>query len=194
MLSSLFYIWRDWFFLPSVRLGVNLYYLFWPAGILFDPVGWLGIPELLGVQRPYYADAKKPAPSEKNDQKQAEQTSHEDPPAYEDIQGQKCSEGIKKSPSDFQNGNYTVPTEFLWRRGGNEVFVTGTFDDWKKTLKMAKSSAGNQVVHYACPSIDRSRPQLFKFVVDGEWRCDPDLPIVRDEGGNENHQLPKMEM
>ncbi|KAF0483235.1 carbohydrate-binding module family 48 protein [Gigaspora margarita] len=79
-----------------------------------------------------------------------------------------------------------IPIEFHWRHGGNKVFVTGDFDNWKaNTHEMHFSPETNDFV--AVVDIDRTKQQQFKFVVDGNWRHNEDLPISYDEHGNINN-------
>ncbi|RIB20583.1 Carbohydrate-Binding Module Family 48 protein [Gigaspora rosea] len=79
-----------------------------------------------------------------------------------------------------------IPIEFHWRHGGNKVFVTGDFDNWKaNTHEMHYSPETNDFV--AVVDIDRTKQQQFKFVVDGNWRHNEDLPIRYDEHGNINN-------
>ncbi|RWA07624.1 hypothetical protein EKO27_g7477 [Xylaria grammica] len=67
-----------------------------------------------------------------------------------------------------------------------EVYVTGTFDEWKKTEKLGKigDSFEKQV---ALP--DASSKIFYKFVVDGDWVIDHTAPKETDESGNENNVL-----
>ncbi|KAI0974186.1 hypothetical protein F4678DRAFT_424938 [Xylaria arbuscula] len=75
---------------------------------------------------------------------------------------------------------------FKWDHPANEVYVTGTFDDWKKTEKLEK--VGDSFVKtVAIP--DTSSKIFYKFVVDGEWIIDHTAPKETDESGNENNIL-----
>lgn len=70
--------------------------------------------------------------------------------------------------------------------GASTVFVTGTFDDWKKTeqlnsengvfTKRVKLPSATDLVHY-------------KFVVDGDWVIDEAAPTDKDALGNTNNVL-----
>ncbi|CAG8732084.1 12543_t:CDS:2 [Cetraspora pellucida] len=79
-----------------------------------------------------------------------------------------------------------VPIEFHWQHGGNRVFVTGDFDNWQATAyEMHFSPKSNDFV--AVVNIDRTKHHEFKFVVDGNWRHNENLPIRHDEHGNINN-------
>ena len=76
--------------------------------------------------------------------------------------------------------------EFHWSSGGENVVVTGTFDNWQQTVKLARMPGSGNFYSATAP-LDRSQKWLFKFVVDGMWRCSPHYPIEIDEQGNENN-------
>lgn len=69
--------------------------------------------------------------------------------------------GITKKPA--------LPTVFKWDGGGKQVFISGTFSDWK-TLPMVRSH-GDFVTIIDLPEGEHQ----YKFFVDGEWRHDPKL-------------------
>ncbi|KAI0551658.1 hypothetical protein F4679DRAFT_538748 [Xylaria curta] len=75
---------------------------------------------------------------------------------------------------------------FKWDHPATEVYVTGTFDDWKKTEKLDKVGDTFQKT-VALPDI--SSKILYKFVVDGEWITDHTAPREIDNSGNENNVL-----
>lgn len=62
-----------------------------------------------------------------------------------------------------------LPTVFKWDGGGKQVFISGTFSDWK-ALPMVRSH-GDFVTIIDLPEGDHQ----YKFCVDGEWRHDPKL-------------------
>ncbi|KAI0201897.1 hypothetical protein F4808DRAFT_86950 [Astrocystis sublimbata] len=75
---------------------------------------------------------------------------------------------------------------FKWNHPATEVYVTGTFDDWKKTEKLEKTGDGFEKTVFL-PGI--SSNILYKFVVDGEWVIDHTAPKETDGSGNENNVL-----
>ncbi|GAP84504.1 putative carbohydrate-binding module family 48 protein [Rosellinia necatrix] len=75
---------------------------------------------------------------------------------------------------------------FRWDHPAAEVYVTGTFDDWKKTEKLDK--VGDRFEkQVALP--DASSKIFYKFLVDGEWITDHTAPRETDESGIENNVL-----
>ena len=80
--------------------------------------------------------------------------------------------------------NAIFPTTFEWDNGGNSVFVTGSFCQWKQFFLMKKDSSKNFVLNLNLP---RGIHQ-YKFKVDGEWKYNPKFPTCND-GGNINNYL-----
>jgi len=78
-----------------------------------------------------------------------------------------------------------TPVEFKWLHGGNEVFLTGTFSDWKEKIRLEKqpnprdNGHHHRIILYLLPG-----EYLYKFVVDGEWRYDPRKPVTNDSYHN----------
>lgn len=62
-----------------------------------------------------------------------------------------------------------LPTVFKWDGGGRQVYISGTFSEWK-SLPMVRSH-GDFVTIIDLPEGDHQ----YKFCVDGEWRHDPKL-------------------
>ncbi|OTB07069.1 carbohydrate-binding module family 48 protein [Hypoxylon sp. CI-4A] len=75
---------------------------------------------------------------------------------------------------------------FKWAHPASEVYVTGTFDDWKKTEKLEKVG---EHFEKAVTLSDASEKIFYKFVVDGDWVTDHTAPKEIDESGNENNIL-----
>ncbi|CAO3589706.1 unnamed protein product [Absidia cylindrospora] len=75
--------------------------------------------------------------------------------------------------------------EVFWEHGGQEVFVTGTFDQWNKSLKMEKQPDGRFVANLQ----SNDKTILYKFVVDGVWKHDGNQTIEKDKDGNINNVL-----
>lgn len=77
-----------------------------------------------------------------------------------------------------------VEYTFEWPYGGSEVFVSGTFDDWKKTVKLDKTSKG-----FSKAVTLPKETAVYKFYVDGVWKVDDGVPTERDAQGNLNNVL-----
>ncbi|CAB4417471.1 unnamed protein product [Rhizophagus irregularis] len=95
-----------------------------------------------------------------------------------------CPFEMKTSHNNI-SGSGTIPFEFYWKNGGQEVVITGDFDDWQGTHKMKFNPATNDFV--AVVDIDPNKQNEFKFIVDGNWQPNWDLPTRTDEHGNVNN-------
>ncbi|KAI3424253.1 hypothetical protein D9Q98_009607 [Chlorella vulgaris] len=82
---------------------------------------------------------------------------------------------------------YFVPTKFIWRFGGNQVHLCGSFTRWVETVPMTaldgQPGTFTVVVHLP-PGYHQ-----YKFIVDGEWRHDESQPFMPDPLGNVNNWL-----
>lgn len=96
----------------------------------------------------------------------------------------------EKIDRDSADSGYTAH-KFEWKHGGSTVKVTGTFDNWEKTITMERS-AQNKDHFEATVTIDRSRKVLFKYVVDGDWKCAEECDTELDQPGNMNNVLPSL--
>lgn len=57
-----------------------------------------------------------------------------------------------------------LPTVFKWEGGGKEIFVSGTFNNWKTKIPLAKSHGD----FYTIIDLPEGEHQ-YKFYVDGQW-------------------------
>lgn len=74
-----------------------------------------------------------------------------------------------------------LPTVFKWDGGGKQVFISGTFSDWR-SLPMVRSH-GDFVTIIDLPEGDHQ----YKFCVDGEWKHDPKLKNIDNDIGTKNN-------
>jgi len=74
-----------------------------------------------------------------------------------------------------------LPTVFKWDGGGRQVYISGTFSQWK-TIPMVRSH-GDFVTIIDLPEGDHQ----YKFCVDGEWRHDPKLKNIDNDIGTKNN-------
>lgn len=72
-----------------------------------------------------------------------------------------------------------IPALIVWTLGGKNVSVEGSWDNWKSRKPMQKSGKDHSLL-----LILRSGVYRYRFVVDGERRCFPDLPCETDAMGN----------
>lgn len=80
--------------------------------------------------------------------------------------------------------NIMASFTFTWPAGPNEVIVTGTFDNWQKTLPLVKKA--DQSFELTVPFPKDTPPVSYKYVVDGEWlvlgsaKSDGNDPSIRN--------------
>ncbi|KAG8529586.1 uncharacterized protein KY384_006223 [Bacidia gigantensis] len=75
---------------------------------------------------------------------------------------------------------------FRWSHPASDVHVTGTFDDWSKSVELEKKD-GIFEKKVDLPSADQKI--YYKFVVDGNWTTDHTAPQETDESSNINNVL-----
>lgn len=73
----------------------------------------------------------------------------------------------------------TVPTIITWNKGGQNVYLTGTFNNWSVKIPLNKSQTDFSTVVNLPVGTHR-----FKFIVDDVWKCSDDLPTASDVDGN----------
>ncbi|KAG0316752.1 hypothetical protein BGZ99_006712 [Dissophora globulifera] len=79
--------------------------------------------------------------------------------------------------NDPAEGN--VPTIITWSQGGANVYVTGTFNNWKQKVRLNKSTSDFSTILNLPPGTHR-----IKFIVDDEWKCSTELSAATDAEGN----------
>ncbi|KAJ5808511.1 hypothetical protein N7474_009780 [Penicillium riverlandense] len=75
---------------------------------------------------------------------------------------------------------------FQWPYNANEVYVTGTFDDWGKTVQLDR--VGDIFLKEVSLPATSDKIQ-YKFVVDGTWTTDSRVREETDEHNNVNNVL-----
>ncbi|CAM6101562.1 unnamed protein product [Calypogeia fissa] len=78
-----------------------------------------------------------------------------------------------------------VPTRFVWTHGGRRVHLCGSFTRWQETLPMSPMEGLPSMFQVVC-TLPPGYHQ-YKFIVDGEWRHDDQLPVMSDPLGNVNN-------
>lgn len=97
----------------------------------------------------------------------------------------KCTnEETESRRSDFppESQNELVEVTFIWKEGGNDVFITGTFSDWKQWLSLEKIGDS-----FRLKILLPREKHLFKFIVDKQWVCSKNYSSETDEYGNTNN-------
>lgn len=77
----------------------------------------------------------------------------------------------------FKSAVYMAhPRICRWQHGGTDVYITGTFTNWREHKRMHRS--GNDFTYMSM--LPRGKHQ-FKFIVDGHWRWATDIRTETDE-------------
>ncbi|MCJ1486364.1 hypothetical protein MMC06_006541, partial [Schaereria dolodes] len=105
------------------------------------------------------------------------------PEASPDINSFDADLGSGPADLKFKMGSFL----FKWDHPAREVYVTGTFDDWGKTVKLNKKEGNLHEKLVDLPSVDEKI--YYKFVVDGEWITDHTAPQENDPANNLNNVL-----
>jgi hypothetical protein len=78
----------------------------------------------------------------------------------------------------------TVPYKFLWKEGGNNVKISGTFlDNWEKVLEMKKII--NTDIFEIIINLTKSKHE-FKFIVDDKWLCSQQYATIKNKNDFNN--------
>ncbi|PPJ54806.1 hypothetical protein CBER1_04069 [Cercospora berteroae] len=74
---------------------------------------------------------------------------------------------------------------FTWSHPADEVYVTGTFDNWSKSVKLDKKDQ----LHEKLVNLPSTEKVYYKFVADGNWSHDHTAKTETDHEGNLNNVL-----
>ncbi len=83
---------------------------------------------------------------------------------------------------------FFIPTRFVWRFGGRQVHLCGSFTRWVETVPMAPVDSSQTGVFAVVVHLPPGYHQ-YKFIVDGKWRHDETAPFMPDPLGNVNNWL-----
>lgn len=75
-----------------------------------------------------------------------------------------------------------VETTLTWKEGGSEVFITGSFSNWKQWFTLDK--VGDS---YNLRILLPKEKHYFKFIVDKQWVCSSFYQTQQDDKGNLNN-------
>eukprot|EP00474_Spongospora_subterranea_P007753 CRZ08211.1 hypothetical protein [Spongospora subterranea] len=87
-------------------------------------------------------------------------------------------------PPDGAKEPESVPAVFTWPYGGENVYITGSFNQWSGKIPMYRSNKDFAVILELPPGVIQ-----YKFIVDDQWRFAPDQPTVVDAQGVINNQI-----
>ncbi|KAL8218298.1 hypothetical protein R6Q57_021671 [Mikania cordata] len=73
-------------------------------------------------------------------------------------------------------------TTVFWTHSASEVLLVGSYDGWTSQVQMEKTRTG---IFSASLKLYPGKYEI-KFIVDGVWRVDPMLTVVRNNGYENN--------
>ncbi|XP_060864671.1 5'-AMP-activated protein kinase subunit beta-1 isoform X1 [Metopolophium dirhodum] len=93
------------------------------------------------------------------------------------------NDGNPNSLSESDTENKMLPTVFRWDGGGKQVFISGTFSEWKP-IPMVQSH-NDFVTIIDLPEGEHH----YKFCVDGNWQCDNKVSMIEGDPGITNNKV-----
>nr|CAB3265153.1 5'-AMP-activated protein kinase subunit beta-1 [Phallusia mammillata] len=77
-----------------------------------------------------------------------------------------------------------VPAVIRWKGGGKEVYISGSYDKWQNKLRLNRSHDDFVAVVDLPAGVHE-----YKFLVDGNWKVDPQEPTKQNDMGTVNNYL-----
>ena len=71
-----------------------------------------------------------------------------------------------------------IPVTFEWDKGGNNVYLTGSFCNWKQFFLMKKEKNGKFILNLNLPK----GVYQYKFKIDEEWKFNDKYPTFKENG------------
>ena len=99
------------------------------------------------------------------------------------IQTNQDDKNININKKNSEKNIKEISTEFFWDEGGNTVYITGSFCDWKEFFLMEEKSKGVfKKTIMLLPGFYQ-----YKFKVDNNWAYSKKQPKFEDNNGNVNN-------
>ncbi|XP_039257870.1 5'-AMP-activated protein kinase subunit beta-1-like [Styela clava] len=92
--------------------------------------------------------------------------------------------GLKQTHIMHSGGVAKVPAVFRWKGGGKEVFLAGSYDQWKARIPLSRSRDD----FYGIVDLPAGEHE-YKFMVDGQWKTNQDEPTKLNAEGIMNNVL-----
>ena len=114
---------------------------------------------------------------------------HKDNSSYKGIKTTTESENetfgssMRTMPDSKRESKTLVEYSFYWKDGGNDVYITGSFSNWKSWFKLEK--IGENLFHIKL--LLPKDKHYFKFIIDKEWKHSSYYNSEVDEKGNTNN-------
>ena len=121
--------------------------------------------------------------SESSSESYIEKLNESDIKEINNIQTNQDDKNIKINKKNSEKNIKEISTEFFWDEGGNTVYITGSFCDWKEFFLMEEKSKGVfKKTIMLLPGFYQ-----YKFKVDNNWAYSKKQPKFEDNNGNVNN-------
>ena len=121
--------------------------------------------------------------SESSSESYIEKLNESDIKEINNIQTNQDDKNIKINKKNSEKNIKEISTEFYWDEGGNTIYITGSFCDWKEFFLMEEKSKGVfKKTIMLLPGFYQ-----YKFKVDNNWAYSKKQPKFEDNNGNVNN-------
>ena len=121
--------------------------------------------------------------SESSSESYIEKLNESDIKEINNIQTNQDDKNININKKNSEKNIKEISTEFFWDEGGNTVYITGSFCDWKEFFLMEEKSKGVfKKTIMLLPGFYQ-----YKFKVDNNWAYSKKQPKFEDNNGNVNN-------
>ena len=121
--------------------------------------------------------------SESSSESYIEKLNESDIKEINNIQTNQDVKNIKINKKNSEKNIKEISTEFYWDEGGNTIYITGSFCDWKEFFLMEEKSKGVfKKTIMLLPGFYQ-----YKFKVDNNWAYSKKQPKFEDNNGNVNN-------
>ena len=121
--------------------------------------------------------------SESSSESYIEKLNESDIKEIKNIQTNQDDKNININKKNSEKNVKEISTEFYWDEGGNAIYITGSFCDWKEFFLMEEKDKG----------VFKKKIMLlpgfyqYKFKVDNNWAYSKKQPKFEDNNGNVNN-------
>jgi len=85
--------------------------------------------------------------------------------------------------------NYILePIEISRNELNIDIYVAGSFNNWQK-IRMYKKDSNKSRKRYYCKIILPPGIYEYKFIINGIWKCNKNLPFYKNKDGYINNKL-----
>ena len=121
--------------------------------------------------------------SESSSESYIEKLNESDIKEINNIQTNQDDKNININKKNSEKNIKEISTEFFWDEGGNTVYITGSFCDWKEFFLMEEKEKGVfKKTIMLLPGFYQ-----YKFKVDNNWAYSKKQPKFEDNNGNVNN-------